>query len=487
MVVGEPIGRASRTAAIAGAGFWGGISLISCERWKDGIVMTVEGMRVLRHAALAPSIFVETAKPASGKSRPRWRSAGSCEIVNEGRDLTVMRFRGLFSVRICYEERILRFAFSPEGDFAGRLRLRLGATRGEMILGAGPRDAYDMKGMKLSFPAGVGGEGPAGEPVFFSTKGPWLWLRGSGTATWQFGQRITEITCDSLPENLAIGFGKEPASRMALLTGHRAEIARPGRGRARLPAELQAAPVVDAASAGKELAEAAFLRTADGLEPSSIVDVAAWERALSEAAAREVPPGRATQGGAAGIAAALLSLSLAGEGNAFVPAVAGQGSETSPEAAASALDMAVFGPLFLIKGDFAGAGESGLRALAVAARLYDGLRPYRERSSELWVERGIPVLSHPALAYPEEEKLWERSDQYLFGPDLLVAPGATERDGTRRLELPEDEWIHLWTSRHYPAGTTVVHAPAGRPAVFYRARSEFAPLFDALRQKAARL
>jgi alpha-glucosidase len=123
----------------------------------------------------------------------------------------------------------------------------------------------------------------------------------------------------------------------------------------------------------------------------------------------------------------------------------------------------------------------------VAAKLYEILKPYRESCSELWIEDGIPVLSHPALAYPDEEKLWDRSDQYLFGADVLVAPGASDRDGTRRLELPNDDWIHLWTSRHYPAGTTVVHAPAGRPAVFYRARSEFAPLFDALRQKAARL
>lgn len=448
--------------------------------------MTVEGMRVLRHAALAPSILVEAAGAAAGK-RPRWRSAGSCEIVNEGQDLTVLRFRGLFSVRVRYVEKILSFAFAPEDDFGGRLRLRLGAIRGEKILGAGPRSDYDLKGTKLTLPAGGGREGTEREPIFFSTRGPWLWLRGAGSASWRFGSKITEITCDSLPESLAMGFGKEPAPRMALLTGHKAGVARQGRGRARLPAALQAAPVIDVESAGEELAGAAFLRAADGLAPATIADAAAWERTLSEAAAREVPLGLEPQGRAAGIVAALLSLSLAGEGNAFVPATAGQEGGTSPEAARAALDMAVFGPLFLIRGSFAGSGDSAPRALAVAARLFDELKPYRERCSELWTERGIPLLSHPALAYPEEEKLWERSDQYLFGPDLLVAPGTTDRDGTRRLELPEDEWIHLWTSRHYPAGTTVVHAPAGRPAVFYRARSEFAPLFDALRQKAARL
>ncbi len=223
-----------------------------------------------------------------------------------------------------------------------------------------------------------------------------------------------------------MGFGKEPASRMALLTGHRTEVARPGRGRARLPAALQAAPVIDVESAGEELAGAAFLRTADGLAPATIADAAAWERTLSEAAAREAPLGLEPQGGAAGIVAALLSLSLAGEGNAFVPATAGQEGGTSPEAARAALDMAVFGPLFLIKGSFAGSGDSALRALAVAARLFDALKPYRERCSELWTERGIPLLSHPALAYPEEEKLWEHSDQYLFPrppPPPRAAPG----------------------------------------------------------------
>lgn len=439
---------------------------------------------------MTPSIFVEAARPGVNGNHSRWRSAGPCDLVNEGEDLTVLRFRELCSVRISYNGGVLRFSFSPEGDFSGRLRLRLGAVRGEKILGAGPRATYDLKGTKLCLPSTGEANGGflARVPIFFSTKGPWLWLRGGGATAWHFRQKTTEVMCESLPESLSMGFGKEAAFRMALLTDCRAKTAGQGKGRARLPPELQIEPVVGPGSEGEGLADAAFSRAVDGQAPRAIPDPLAWERILSETAAREVSLDYAAQGGALGIVTTLLSLSLAGEGNVFVPAVAtGQGGAASPEEAYAALDMATFGPIFLVGGIPPGLGESFLRALVIASRLFGLLRPYRERCSTLWAERGIPVLSHPALAYPDEDALWERSDQYLFGPDMLVAPGATDKDGTRRLELPNDMWVHLWTSRHYPAGTTIVHAPVGRPAVFYRARSEFAPLFDALRQKTARL
>jgi hypothetical protein len=58
-------------------------------------------------------------------------------------------------------------------------------------------------------------------------------------------------------------------------------------------------------------------------------------------------------------------------------------------------------------------------------------------------------MRYLALAYPEDERSYQREDEYLFGPDLLAAPviepAATDRD----LYLPPGRWIDFWRSVSY--------------------------------------
>ncbi|MDY7028296.1 MAG: hypothetical protein SVR04_08375, partial [Spirochaetota bacterium] len=51
----------------------------------------------------------------------------------------------------------------------------------------------------------------------------------------------------------------------------------------------------------------------------------------------------------------------------------------------------------------------------------------------------------------------------------------------RRLYLPDDAWIHLWSGREMKPGYCTVEAPVGSPPVFYRRDSEFADLFEKIR------
>jgi alpha-glucosidase (family GH31 glycosyl hydrolase) len=130
------------------------------------------------------------------------------------------------------------------------------------------------------------------------------------------------------------------------------------------------------------------------------------------------------------------------------------------------------------------------------ARLRTQLFPYVWAASEEYQRSGLPLMRHLALAYPREEVAWGRGDpaevaaarfEYLFGPDLLVAPvvdlGATGRD----VWLPPGRWVDFWAAVAYDAGTgaydlragsapvldgdRVVHvaAPLGRPPLFVRA------------------
>ena len=61
----------------------------------------------------------------------------------------------------------------------------------------------------------------------------------------------------------------------------------------------------------------------------------------------------------------------------------------------------------------------------------------------------MPLVRDLALAEPDEPGALGHDDEYLLGPDLLVAPvldpGARERD----VYLPPGRWIDLWRSARY--------------------------------------
>jgi sulfoquinovosidase len=151
------------------------------------------------------------------------------------------------------------------------------------------------------------------------------------------------------------------------------------------------------------------------------------------------------------------------------------------------LDIAMFSPLFVVDSGTDLAGNALRHAFARAAAVYGALAPYRDFCSEWWVREGIPAFCNPVLYYPDETALWKLDDQYMFGPDMMIAPSLSDDGGARRLHLPNDSWMHLWTSRRYSKGSVVVDAPAGKPAVFYREGSSFAKLFDTVRRMATRL
>jgi hypothetical protein len=57
-----------------------------------------------------------------------------------------------------------------------------------------------------------------------------------------------------------------------------------------------------------------------------------------------------------------------------------------------------------------------------------------------------------ALAYPADAGATARDDEYLLGPDLLVAPVLEPGATARRLYLPAGRWIDVWRSVSYRPG-----------------------------------
>ena len=77
------------------------------------------------------------------------------------------------------------------------------------------------------------------------------------------------------------------------------------------------------------------------------------------------------------------------------------------------------------------------------------LYPYLAAAEATYRCTGLPIMRHLLLEWPDDAQAVSRVDQYLFGPDVLVAPvlgpGVTARD----VYLPAGQWIDLWRAAAY--------------------------------------
>jgi alpha-glucosidase (family GH31 glycosyl hydrolase) len=70
-------------------------------------------------------------------------------------------------------------------------------------------------------------------------------------------------------------------------------------------------------------------------------------------------------------------------------------------------------------------------------------------------ETGLPMIRALWLHYPEDVAAVGRSDEYLWGRDILVAP-VTEKGATvRKLYLPRGTWYDFWTEEKVEGGREI--------------------------------
>ncbi len=80
------------------------------------------------------------------------------------------------------------------------------------------------------------------------------------------------------------------------------------------------------------------------------------------------------------------------------------------------------------------------------AAIHNRLYPYLLAADREYQRSGMPIVRHLALAYPDDAQASAQEDEYLFGPDLLVAPVLAPGARSRRLYVPPGTWIDLWRS-----------------------------------------
>ncbi|MCX7026638.1 MAG: hypothetical protein NT061_03920 [Spirochaetes bacterium] len=413
--------------------------MISIEAWQDGFFFSSKGMGTLRHSSKHPAIFLGFPRGNGIKTVEAlsWKGLGACSLTRTGEDRALLRFASPWKMEFVAVREILRISFLPAQDSAiGRdlgFRLRFGLPGWDHVYGFGPGPVFDSAGRKVDIDPSAG-DGTGKKPIAFDRKGSWLAVSDGGGQSLRFLKSSTDLRCSSIPSELALCAPISPAKGMAALTGYRWAPA--GGERPVLPREL----------------------------------------------GREAGPD------AAGILRVLLSSSFVGEGFLYLPIEAPRVESKAEKARYRfTVETSAFGPVFsrLDLGSNLNPAQAALYRRMAA--VFEVLAPYREHCVDVWKTEGIPLWSHPGIRFPGEDGFWARDDQFMFGPDILLAPTLETGKGCRNLSLPEGEWVHLWTSRRYGSGSVVIDAPVGLPAAFYRLGSDFTALFQGLRNMATRL
>jgi len=124
-------------------------------------------------------------------------------------------------------------------------------------------------------------------------------------------------------------------------------------------------------------------------------------------------------------------------------------------------------------------GDEAYEIIAKYMFLRERLIPYIMTQMELATVDGTPVMRPLLYDFSQDQQVYEIGDEYLFGPDLLVAPVVEKGVAARQVYLPEGaEWTDAYTGRKYDGGQWILAtAELDMIPVYYRDGADL-NLFD---------
>jgi alpha-D-xyloside xylohydrolase len=91
--------------------------------------------------------------------------------------------------------------------------------------------------------------------------------------------------------------------------------------------------------------------------------------------------------------------------------------------------------------------------------LRERLRPYIMQQMKLASTKGTPPMRPLFFDFAGDKKCADVDDQFMFGPDLLVAPILNSGVAKRKVYLPAGAtWTDAWTGKKFKGGQTIVAA-----------------------------
>jgi alpha-D-xyloside xylohydrolase len=105
--------------------------------------------------------------------------------------------------------------------------------------------------------------------------------------------------------------------------------------------------------------------------------------------------------------------------------------------------------------------------------LRERLKPYIMTQMQTAHMNGTPPMRPLFFDFPNDSASFAVDDQFMFGPDLLVAPILNQGDRSRKVYLPAgSEWCNAWTEKSFHGGIWVeVDAPLEIIPLFLRGKA----------------
>ena len=94
-------------------------------------------------------------------------------------------------------------------------------------------------------------------------------------------------------------------------------------------------------------------------------------------------------------------------------------------------------------------------ACRAALNLRYSLLPYNYTLAREACDTGMPLMRTTWLHHPDDPEAASRTDQFLWGRDLLIAPVVVKGAVTRQVYLPKGTWFDWWTGEKLAGGRTI--------------------------------
>ena len=104
-------------------------------------------------------------------------------------------------------------------------------------------------------------------------------------------------------------------------------------------------------------------------------------------------------------------------------------------------------------------GEENFQIMKKYIEIREKMRPYTRRLMKEASETGSPIMRPLFYHFPEDSKVWEMKDEFLFGDKVLVAPVTEYLQREREVYLPAgSSWKDAHSGEIYQGGQTVTAA-----------------------------
>jgi alpha-D-xyloside xylohydrolase len=101
-------------------------------------------------------------------------------------------------------------------------------------------------------------------------------------------------------------------------------------------------------------------------------------------------------------------------------------------------------------------GEEAYKIMSHYLDIRERIRPYIKKHMDIASKDGTPVMRPLFYDFPKDQRCYTIEDQFMFGPDMLIAPVLEPNAKSRRIYFPEGSvWKDALTGKIYKGGRAI--------------------------------